>query len=201
MSRLLVCMLATIFSVSSYSAVAEESDISVGLFAGLTFGGDEIAEIEYEDGSDASIDAGGLVYFGGDIRYRSPDIPLDVQFNLGYHTDSSNAENGDTSFDRIVVEAIPFYRIDENHRIGAGISYHLSPEFEIDFDGMSDTVDFDNALGLVLEYGYNFDSIDGTLALRYNLIDYEPSSINGTDIQDAEDIDGSHVGILYYIHF
>lgn len=163
------------------------------LTGGLTHGGDKIATIEYEDGDDADIRAGGLFLLGLGVDYRfTPSWEL--QLTLNYQFDRANAENGDASFHRMPIDLLGFYR-QGAHRFGGGLTYHMSPEFEADFDSLDDniSVDFDDALGLVLEYDYFFnDSL--SVGVRYTTIEYEISDY-------SEEVDGSYFGLMLNGYF
>lgn len=181
----------------SASADPTATDANLGahfvLTGGLTYGGDKIATIDYEDGDDANIRAGSLFLLGlgGDYRF-SPNWEL--QLTVNYQFDQANAENGDASFHRLPVDLLGFYR-QGSHRFGGGVTYHINPEFEADFDDIDGDfdVDFDNALGLVVEYDYFFtDSV--SLGVRYTSIEYEASDFNA-------EVDGSYFGLLLNGYF
>jgi hypothetical protein len=90
------------------------------------------------------------------------------------------------------LDLLGFYRTG-NHRFGGGVTYHLNPEFEIDTDFADGDIEFDNALGLVIEYDYFFS--EGLSAgLRYTSIEYEASDFD-------EEIDGSYFGLIISFAF
>ena len=189
---------ALLTSMNAYAQ--QDSELQFNVFGGLTYGGDKLVEVQYDNGDDDDVRAGGLYLLGAGLRYQPQGTDFGLQTSIAYHADSADASNDDTTFSRIVFEAVPFYRFAPQHRIGLGLALHTNVEFEIDFN-RTETVEFDSALGLVLEYGYDFTGHDGTLAFRYTHISYDPSSYNGIDISSTDDIDGNHVGVIYYYNF
>ena len=169
--------------------------------AGLTFGGDDIFDVEFTDGSSESIEAGGLFNAKAGIQYYFSDAPASLLGTVGYHFDSVSAQNGDATFSRFPIDLTAFYHFEE-HRIGLGGSLHTGTELDIDFDpsvlgfgATNGTIDFDDALGLVLEYGYRFKNSGATIAVRAVQIDYKASTAN------AAKISGDHIGLYAYLNF
>ena len=115
---------------------------------------------------------------------------------IGYHFDEVSADNGDITFERYPLELIPFYNF-RNHRIGAGLSYHLSPELDLKELGGS-KVEFDDALGWLIEYDYSFSgwrSGGFVLGARYLWIDYQVEKVDDRRVPGCFEFDGNHVGI------
>lgn len=166
-----------------------------GVFtAGFTDGGDELASVEFRHGGDDDVDAGGQILLGGGIIVEPRDSILQYQFTANYHVDGAVARDGEAEFERFPLEALMFFR-QGNHRFGFGLSYHLSPEFDIEVDGVGDaTVNFDDALGVTVEYNYRLSRMFW-LGLRYTDIDYE------VEEDSSIEIDGNHVGLMMHIQF
>ena len=100
--------------------------------------------------------------------------------SIGYHTDAVGDYNDDITFDRYPLELIPFYNF-SNHRIGAGLSYHLSPELDLKEIG-GPKVEFDDALGWLVEYDYSFSGWENdgvVLGVRYLWIDIAQIKTSG----------------------
>lgn len=158
----------------------------------VTGGGDELAKVQllYDDGDrdTQTIEAGGLVYFYAGIQ--SNEAPIPYRLTLGYFIDSVDAENGSVSFSRIPVEFMGLYNSGP-HTLGAGLTYHLSPELDLGDIGLG-SYQADDALGLVLMYEYTFEG-NFALGLRYTDISYE--------FEGVEDVDGSNVGLLMELKF
>lgn len=189
--------MATVVAAES----APENDLQLKWFAGfgLTHGGDELAEVElyYDDDShhDEDLRGGELITVAAGIVIYMPQPSWSLQTSIGYHTDSVGSYDDDITFDRYPLELIPFYNFG-NHRIGAGLSYHLSPELDLKEIG-GPKVEFDDALGWLAEYDYSFSGWENggvVLGVRYLWIDYEVDKINNVRTSGI-DVDGNHVGI------
>ncbi len=177
-----------------------DNDVSNGalgahflLTGGLTYGGDKLATIEYQHGDNADIHGGGLILVGAGGIYRF-NQNWETQLSVNYQFDKANAKNGDATFDRVPIDLLGFYRMGA-HRFGGGVTYHINPKFDSDFDfsGGKQKIEFDNALGAVIEYDYFFnDSI--SLGVRYASIKYKSSDISGN-------VDGSYGGLLVNGYF
>jgi len=190
--------------VNAVAVVGEEQEDSLRMdwFVGfgLTNGGDKLAEArvvyddDYYDYED-DLRAGELATLTGGIVVYFPRSAWSLQSSIGYHTDSVGQSDDDITFDRYPLELIPFYNFG-NHRLGAGLSYHLSPELDLkELDGPK--VDFDNALGWLVEYDYSFSGWESggfVLGIRHVWIDYEVDEVNGNRVSGNE-FDGDHVGI------
>ena len=165
---------------------------------GLTHGGDELAEVEliYDDDShDEDLRAGELITIAAGIVVYFPLPSWSLQTSIGYHTDDVGNYNDDIKFDRYPLELIPFYNF-SNHRIGAGLSYHLSPELDLKEIG-GPKVEFDDALGWLVEYDYSFSGWENdgfVLGVRYLWIDYEVDKVSNIRTPGT-DVDGNHIGI------
>lgn len=165
---------------------------------GLTQGGDELAEVEliYDgDSHDEDLRGGELITIAAGIVVYLPLPAWSLQTSIGYHTDEVGSYNDNITFDRYPLELIPFYNF-SNHRIGAGLSYHLSPELDLKVIG-GPKVEFDDALGWLVEYDYSFSGWKSggvVLGVRYLWIDYEVDKVNSIRASGVE-IDGNHVGV------
>jgi hypothetical protein len=177
-------------------ARAGEMQWFVGL--GITHGGDKLAEVEVEfdgDREDENIRAGDLLSLAAGTVVYLPRSPVSIQASIGYHVDFVSADNGDVEFDRYPFEFIPFYNFG-NHRLGSGVSYHLSPELDLG-DAGGPKVEFKDAAGWLVEYDYSFSGWrNGGLVLgaRYMWIDYKVDKVDGERV-DGFRFDGNHFGI------
>ncbi|WP_156499746.1 hypothetical protein, partial [Oleiphilus sp. HI0061] len=190
-------------SISSNIALAENySPTSTKTFqgftaGGFTFGGDDLLKVEYTNGDSEELTAGGLLDLKLGLIYNINDT-YSIQSSIGYHFDALLAENGDGDFTRIPVELLGFYNYDK-HRFGGGLTLHTSPEFEAESDdiGLDENAEFEDASGLVIEYGYK-TSDSAVIALRYVDINYEVTKYNGSSVDSGPDSDGSHIGLYIY---
>ena len=196
-------MAAILLCMTTSGAVASEAEngFRMNWFAGfgLTFGGDELAEVEvyndyFEESYDEDIRAGELATLTAGIVVYFPTPSWSLQGSIGYHVDDVSTDD-EIRFDRYPLELIPFYNFG-NHRLGAGISHHFSPELELE-DFLGPDVEFDDATGWLVEYDYSFPGWEEggfVLGIRYLWIDYEADRINGLPAAGS-DVDGNHVGI------
>jgi hypothetical protein len=190
---LAVSVLAGSHSLYAEEAPASTANTDLLLSFGVTYGGDKLATISYKHGDDVDIHAGGLVLFGIGVLHQFGNN-WEAQASVNYHFDRANARNGDATFDRIPLDFLGFYRVGA-HRFGGGVTYHLNPKFDSDFDfaGGDGTVDFDNAVGAVIEYDYFFNE-SVSLGVRYTNIKYKSADI-------SDDIDGSYGGLMLNGYF
>lgn len=187
---------ASIFALNA-NAETPVNDADLGahflLTGGLTYGGDKIAKITYTNGDSVDIRAGGLLLIGGGGVYQFNNN-WETQLSINYQFDRANARNGDATFDRYPIDLLGFYRIGA-HRFGGGVSYHLNPTFDSDFDLVNgkQKIEFDNAVGAVIEYDYFFNN-SIALGARYVNIKYKSSDISGS-------VDGSYGGLIFTGYF
>ncbi len=189
-----VASLLTFCSLSAIAAEpATESDADTKILGtfGLTFGGDKLATLRYTNGDSSTVHGGGLVLFGVGFDHRFGN-GWELQSSINYQVDRANARNGDATFQRFPIDVLGFYRIG-NHRFGGGITYHIDPKFSADAPGAHETVNFDNALGGVVEYDYFFGR-SLSVGLRGTVIDYKSSDIEGN-------VNGNYIGLMLNGYF
>ena len=196
-------LLSTVFLstfVTSASAAQYIRDYSGAHFTmggGLTFGGDTLGTVYYSSGDSADITAGGLIHIYAGLMYHFYDSPIAGRLALGYHFDQANARNGTATFDRTTLEAVPFYYLLPYSRIGAGLTLHMSPTLDTQDFGQPN-VDFKDATGLVLEYGYHLGGAMW-LDVRYVSIKYELK--HPEYYYNTGSADGSHLGLYISAEF
>jgi hypothetical protein len=121
--------------------------------AGITFGGDQLVNVPFTNGSSQNIKAGGGAHFYGGF-----EVPLNnqwaVQATLGYHSDSTNAANGDVSFTRYPMDVMALYSITPSVRIGAGLQYVNSAKLTSSGVVGSNHVSFKGDTGVAVEAEY-----------------------------------------------
>ncbi|HEY1772112.1 MAG TPA: hypothetical protein VGH91_02840 [Gammaproteobacteria bacterium] len=136
---------------------------------GIADGGDALVTFTYTTGSTKTLHAGEAAYLDGGLFYIFPSAPQwGLQTTVGWARASVNASNASVSFVRYPLDVIGFYNYGNNH-FGLGATYHMSPTVR---GGGLQNYDFDNALGLVLEYRYSF------FGLRFTRINY---TLSGAD--------------------
>lgn len=136
-----------------------------------------------EDGDDVDLKAGGLFHLAAGYENRWETGGMRITY--GYKFDSLDADNGDAEIIRFPLEAIVYRRLAERHSLGGGLVYEMSPEFEIDVIGSGGNIEFDDAAGFMVYYGY---SLGGSFewGLRYTDIEYKVEGLA---------VDGSSFGL------
>jgi len=176
MKRIILAWALASFTITGYANETAERNVKFGFILGAGFGGDSIQEFEFDDGSTDSVDAGGGLFFGASVQsrvYQASDLPIDAKFGFSYMFDSVSASNGDASFSRFPIDLILMSQI-ANISFGAGMTYHLNPEYELDLDGSSGTLPFDDALGTKFELNYHFEQSPQTsMGIEYTSITYD----------------------------
>ncbi|MEK9711718.1 MAG: hypothetical protein VW258_04050, partial [Thalassolituus sp.] len=131
-------------------------EFGVGIFGG----GEELASMEYADGSDQTVKAGaGLnLYVGAVVPVASQ---FSAQVRLGWLSDSATGQTTwggytvEYYFQRYPLDVMA--RFDQGkHGFALGVTKHLSTTFGIEIDDESSDVDIDSNLGMVAEYQYQF---------------------------------------------
>lgn len=163
----------------------------------ITFGGDELVELMVEDffgdNEKEEINAGELFSLAGGLAFQIPMTSIQLQGTIGYHVDGIFADNGDVEFARYPVELLALYRFNK-HRVGFGVTEHLNPKLELDFDfGPEVATKYRDAFGLIVQYDYRISTYFA-LGLRYVDIEYEVKN-NGYIYNSSQKVDGSHIGI------
>lgn len=172
-----VCLTCT-----SMPAIATDMFIE----AGIHLGGDTLATAS-SGNYDEKLKAGQLLSLAVGIHTELGEA-VQGRLSLGYKFDSVSADNGDATFDRFPIEALVMKR-SGSFMFGGGLAYHLSPEYEFNVSP-SFTIEFDDAVGLVLAFDYNSKgefADDWFVGGRITLIDYEAQGIT---------VDGNSIGAV-----
>lgn len=202
LSRLAIASLALGSSVAlahsgGYDGGYASTAPKLVLSAGISFGGDDLATVEYDGYSDDDLEAGGGIYLGGGFEFpMASDMAL--RTTVGYQFDSVEADNGDASFDRVPWDFMVLLG-PAPHRLGIGLTYHTDVQYEFNEDyGPDIDAEFDDALGLSLAYEMQLSPAFG-LMLKYTDIEYEEkSTLPGVR---GKAIDGSNFGITANLLF
>src|SRR5688572_3700362 len=131
--------------------------------AGLAYGGDTIGSIVFINGDQQDIKAGDGLSFGGGIVQRINDR-FGIKYTAAYKVSFSAASNADVMKSVLPIDVVPYYRTGD-HKFGVGLSMHLSPK--VDWDWLAPTMNFDDATGITLEYGFR------RFGFSYTDMDYE----------------------------
>lgn len=182
---------ATLGAARAQTAVDGPLPVRLLFGVGVSGGGDKLASGEYEDGSAATIHAGGRVYLTAGVDYQLlPD--LSVQGTINYHVDDASAWNGDLRFERYPIELLSYYQPNPVFRVGGGFRYVLSPKLTSSGKAPEANASFDNTKSAVVEAEYFVDPGLG-IKLRYVSEKYKT--------RGGRIIDGSHVGLSANFYF
>lgn len=154
------------------------------LFAPLVFStanADLYAELGFEGGGDEIIgtNTGDEINAGGGIKLslgiQNPVNETNtsaIRLSVGYLFDSIDAANGDADFETLTFDAM-YIMNSGPHSIGVGATMHMSPEYKDRIAGFAPlTLEFDDAVGFVLQYGYHITP-GFEIGARLSDIDYE----------------------------
>jgi hypothetical protein len=168
-------------AVLLYGLLISNSHAGLVLYGAITDGGDTLISSFDDEGSEsADLKAGGLFHMA--IGYESTFSEAGgFRITYGYKSDKINADNGDASISRWPLEIVLYSILGETrrHRVGGGLVYEMLPEFEVDVADFGDKIEFDNASGFMIYYGYLTDSFEW--GLRYTDIEFENEFVSGID--------------------
>ena len=148
----------------------------------LDFGGDDLATLSFTNGESQNVKAGQGVAFGLGGYFRPVEsVPFELQGILGYKVVFTAAENADIKVTRTMLQLNGIYRFANDWYAGGGYTMHMSPE--LDGDGFFEDIEFDDANGFTVEFGWKW------VGLHYTKIEYSSPGY--------EDADASHIGIRF----
>lgn len=194
---------------TAFAPAAQQGDIlsTFGLHigAGFSFGGDELATVEYSDGSSSTLYAGQAIYVGGGITWTplwlNDRIGLGLGYDVGYKlgTTFSNSD-GTFEMERIpmVLSARGLVAIAANYHflLAAGPVLELGPKvYGTGVASGYGEVRFSDAVGGMVEAGILFGAplaVGGEITGRFTGIEY--SAAGGS----ASGISG---GVNFALHF
>lgn len=134
--------------------------------AGIEFGGDEILQVFFTNGEDQTMRAGqgGFIAFGGQFEFsRIKQFMLRSTIGIKYNTTA--AENANIRLTRYPVTLTPFWKVNDDVRLGIGITTHFSPRLK--GDGFISDMSYKSTVGPRFEIGYKW------ISLTYTAISYE----------------------------
>lgn len=158
-------------------------DVRPFLKAGYDFGGDTLVTAVFTDGSSDTIKANEGLYIGGGASIVTDSKRMEIELSLAYKFSIVSADNGDIEFTRLPLEALAFYRWDKV-RLGGGLTYHINPELEGSGIATPLDVQFDDALGFVLQADYRLTD-RMAIGLRYTNLKYEASGSSASAKSDG----------------
>jgi hypothetical protein len=184
-------LLATLAATVATPAAAQ-SGLPVRPFVGmgLTGGGDELATVQFTDGSSKSISAGGLIEFKAGVDWRMAG-PFSLRGSFGYHVDNTTASNGSMRFERFPLELLAFWHGSDRFRLGGGVRQATSARVTSSGQAGGINGNFTASLGTVFEGEYFFSPQMSV----YGRGVAETYKINGFEFS------GNHVGVGVNFYF
>lgn len=151
-------------------AVSHAAEVRPALVAGYDTGGDKIVNVTFTNGQTDSIRANEGLYLGAGVSVLNDDKDLEFLGTVNYKFTSIHASNGDIDWTRIPLDALLFYRM-ESFRVGAGLTYVMSPK--LSGSGVAGGVNtkVDDALGFLVQADYLLGKV--ALGLRYTALDFK----------------------------
>jgi hypothetical protein len=139
------------------------------LGAALEFGGDNLAEVYFTDGSTQTMNAGqgGTLFAGGQLRLTKNE-KLFLRGSIGIKYLTTKADNAHIRITRIPLALTINYLPVKKLRLATGIVTHQA--INLKFDGVGQDAKFTSVPGLQFEAGY------GVFALSYTAMTYKDGS-------------------------
>src|SRR5690606_17030248 len=122
---------------------------------GIEYGGDEIMEVFFTNGEDQTMLAGqgGYIAVGGELQFaKVKQLMLRASIGIKYNTTA--ADNANIRLTRLPVHLTPFWRINDDFRLGVGVTTHMNAKLK--GDGFVSDVDFTSSVGPRFEFGYKW---------------------------------------------
>ena len=184
MNKRSMCCLALLFLMPITFLRTANAEVNTLLFGGFYLGGDTLVDTS----DDFDLDAGNGLHIGTGLLFTPENSVIAFQFTVGYKFDYTEFErpDGDASISSFPLEFMVYLK-QNKLRMGAGIAYHLDPEFEFCLDNSKcNTTDFDDSPGYMIEAAYDLAELV-YLAVRYTDMEYEANNIG--------DVDASNLGV------
>lgn len=161
------------------------------LGAGFTNGGDHLATAIYDDGIETKVRGGDGIVLHAGLDYRvAPQFS--VQGTLGYHVDRANAHNAGLRFERVPIELLGYYHVNDKVRAGGGLRYVTNATLVLRAAGAAD-VPFKDTTSPVAEIEYLYSPRVG-FKLRYVNDKFKTE-------RGGAPMNGDHVGVLVNAYF
>jgi hypothetical protein len=136
---------------------------------GIEYGGDEILQVFFTNGEDQTMRAGqgGYIAVGGELQFSSVK-QLMLRASMGIKYNTTAADNANIRLTRFPVHLTPFWKINDDFRLGIGLTTHMSPRLK--GDGFIPDVTYTSTVAPRFEFGYKW------IALTYTAISYKDKS-------------------------
>lgn len=164
MNRIVVLLLP--FLLFSPASQAE-----LYLEASLEGGGETLARSTLDD----ELNAGGGFKLAIGVQNSLDEVASSsLRLSVGYLWDDVSGGNGSAEIDALTLDAV--YLINSGpHSFGVGATWHAAPRYRADVGGVRISIDYEDAVGPLLQYGYRF-SPGLELGFRISDLTYESAS-------------------------
>jgi hypothetical protein len=166
-----VAVLASIAWVAAaVPAVSHSAEVRPALVAGYDTGGDKIVNVTFTNGQTDSIRANEGLYVGAGVSVLNDEKNIEFLGTVNYKFASIHASNGDIDWTRVPLDALLFYRM-EKFRVGAGLTYVMSPK--LSGSGVAGGVNtkVDDALGFLVQADYLLGKV--AIGVRGTFVSYK----------------------------
>lgn len=163
---ILILLLSPAFIINAQTKSNNSKSLRFLLGAALEFGGDNIAEVYFIDGSTQTLNSGqgGTLFAGGQLRLTKSE-KLFLRGSVGIKYLTTKADNAHIRLTRIPLQLSLNYLPVKKLRFATGIVSHQA--INLKFDGLGQNAKFTSSPGLQFEAGY------GLFALSYTLMTYK----------------------------
>lgn len=174
-NQLLILFSFLIFSINSFSQeetnVKSSTKLKFLLGGALEFGGESVAEIFFEDGSEQSLNAGqgGTIFAGGELFFNENQM-FSLRGTVGFKYLTTKATNYNITLTRFPIELSANFYTKSNIRFGAGLSSHQAIRFNT--DGLGGNESFSGGFGPKFEVAWKW------IGLSYTIMNYKDSMNN-----------------------
>jgi hypothetical protein len=165
---LLIFLLSPAMLLHAQTKTNNQKPVRFLLGAAFEFGGDNLAEVFFTDGSVQKMNAGqgGTLFAGGQVRLTKSE-KLFLRGSVGIKYLTTKADNAHIRLTRIPLQLSLNYVPVKKLRLATGIVSHQA--INLKFDGLGQDAKFTSSPGLQFEAGY------GLFALSYTLMTYKDS--------------------------
>ncbi len=132
-------------------------------------GGDELAKATFANGDTKSINAGGGIQFAIGTKIELSNNTF-IKALLGYNFHSESIPNGSAEWKYVPI-SIMYFKKTRQWLLGSGVTQHITPNLSGTGDISFLSIDYNDALGFVIEADYRSSS-NGYIGLRYTMITY-----------------------------
>ena len=164
-------VLAALLAAAAIPAASLAEEIRPVFKLGYDFGGDTLVTA---NGSTKSIKANEGFFMGVGASIFNDARNVEGELSISYKFQTIDANNANLQFTRFPFDALLFYR-QYRYRVGGGLTYHLNPKVQGSGAAAGSNVNYEDALGAILQGDYLFGTKTAA-GLRYTMLQYKATS-------------------------